>query len=212
VNPGEIDVVLLKKLRTLFRVVAKRARIGIVVGGGAPARAYAEAARKLGVKSDDALHRIGIRATHLNAELVRHLFGARASSVITEYGKPLPPHRILIGAGEKPGYSTDFDSVLLAEKLGTTLIYNLSNVDFIYTGDPKTKKNATPLPDLTWKEYFRRFPLRHVRPGLHMPFDPKAALRAKKNGMIVVFVNGKKLGNLRNALTGKRFRATVVHP
>lgn len=211
VNPGTIDRKFLQGLRAVLLRVARLQRLGVVVGGGQPARLYQEAARKLGIRESAALDWIGLRATQLNAEFIRQIVGLDASPVVMAYTRSLPKHRIVIGAGDTPGHSTDFTAVLLAEKLGAKTIYNLSNIDYVFDRDPAKHKTAKPLKDLSWREYVKQFPLVY-KPGLHTPFDPQAVRRARKNGMTVVVLNGKSIANFQAALAGKPFRGTVIHP
>ncbi|MDO8303395.1 MAG: hypothetical protein Q7T18_09145 [Sedimentisphaerales bacterium] len=211
VNPGKIDRTFIRKLRSVLIAAAKAHRLGLVFGGGQPCRFYQAAARDLGVHDHDALDWIGIRTTQVNAEFMRFVLGPEASPVIASYHDPLPRHRIVVGAGEKPGSSTDLDTVFLAEKLHAKMIFNLSNIDYVYDKDPVMNSSAQSLKELTWKEYVQRFPLK-FKPGMHTPFDSKAVHRARAKGMTVVILNGKHIGNLQKALAGKPFRGTVIHP
>lgn len=211
VNPGQIDVVLLRKLKSVLLGAARTRRVGVVVGGGYPSRQYIDAAKKLGVRNVDAHHWIGIRGTHMNAQLVQAVLDPKHLVIVDEYASVKPQGRIIVGGGEEPGHSTDYDTVLLAEKLKAKVIYNLSNIDYVYDKDPRKFKNAKPLKDFTWAAYVRRFPLK-FRPGMHLPFDPHAVRRARANGMIVIILNGRNIPNLKKAISGKPFRGTVVHP
>jgi uridylate kinase len=211
INPGKIDRAFIRKLRSVLLSASKTHRLGVVFGGGQPCRFYQTAARDLGVHGHDALDWIGIRTTQVNAEFMRFVLGPSASPVIASYHDPLPRHQIVVGAGEKPGSSTDLDTVFLAEKLHAKTIFNLSNIDYVYEKDPAKFRNARILKDVTWREYVQRFPLVRT-PGMHAPFDPTAVKRARKNGMIVIVLNGMNITNLTAALAGKPFKGTVIHP
>lgn len=211
INPGEIDRAFIRKLRSVLVSATRKHRVGAVFGGGQPCRFYQTAARDLGVHGHDALDWIGIRTTQVNAEFMRFVLGPAASPVIASYYDPLPRHRIVVGAGEKPGSSTDLDTVFLAEKLHAKTIFNLSNIDYVYDKDPAKHSGAQPIKDLTWKEYVQRFLLVRT-PGMHAPFDPTAVKRARKNGMTIIVLNGMNITNLKAALSGKPFNGTVIHP
>ncbi|NNM67063.1 MAG: UMP kinase, partial [Spirochaetales bacterium] len=87
-------------------------RLVLIVGGGAPARVYQEAYRSLcpqpQAQSQDW---IGIMATRLNAQLVKALFEKDCpGEVVTDpLGNWDWNGRVLVAAGWKPGFSTDFD-------------------------------------------------------------------------------------------------------
>ena len=95
-------------------------RIILIVGGGSAARKWQSAARSLAPKtSAPDLDWIGIMATRLNAELLRTLLAPICTDpVVTDPTADFPfTGRVLVAAGWKPGFSTDFDAVVLAERL-----------------------------------------------------------------------------------------------
>ena len=55
--------------------------------------------------------------------------------------------KVLIAGGWKPGWSTDFDAVLLAKNLKAELVINMTNVDYVYNKDPKKSKGAKPIKE-----------------------------------------------------------------
>lgn len=210
--PEEIDRVFLRKFRkVVLSLVSRKFRVAVITGGGMVARTYQRAARELGVRSRDDLDWMGIAATRLNAELVRSLFGSRAESkVLRDPKDPIrSSKKIFIGAGFEPGWSTDMDAVLLAKNLGAAVVVNLSNIDFVYTKDPRKFPDASPLKATTWDALLKITGTRWT-PGLNAPFDPEAAKRAKALGLTVVIMNGKRLGELTKYLAGKPFRGTVI--
>ena len=112
-GPGRVDTAFLKKFRALILKHVKRGqRFAIIVGGGKVCRAWQDAGRQLGVKNSIDLDWIGIRATHLNMELTRAMFGPRAyARIIENPAEKVPPFKILFGAGYEPGSSSDYDAV-----------------------------------------------------------------------------------------------------
>jgi uridylate kinase len=116
---------------------------------------------------------------------------------------------VLIAAGWKPGWSTDYDSVLLAKNLGARTIINLTNVDHVYDRDPRKYPNAKAFKRLSWPE-FKRIVGGKWSPGLSMPFDPIASKLASRLGMRIIIMNGNKLQNLENFLNKKSFTGTTI--
>ena len=210
IHPGEIDISYLKKLRTLVLEYIRNNRLILVCGGGYPARSYQEAARSLGITADEDLDWVGIMATRLNAELVRVFFKDEAYEqvIIDPEEKITTKKNLIIGAGTLPGWTTDYDAVLLARKFKADLIINASNIDYVYTKDPKKYKDAKKLERLTWPEFKKL--LGTFAPGMHVPFDPVASRYAENEGMKVAIVNGKNLENLRFVLEDKPFKGTVI--
>jgi len=117
--------------------------------------------------------------------------------------------QILICAGWKPGFSTDYDAVQLARSHKAKKIINLTNVDYVYTKNPKKFRDARPIKEMAWK-YFRKIVGNKWNPGLNAPFDPIASKLAEKYRLKVIIANGKNLGNLEKILHGKEFIGSVI--
>ena len=111
----------------------------------------------------------------------------------------------------KPGFSSDYDAVLLAEKFHAKRVINLSNIERVYTDDPKTNPNAAPLDALSW-DAFRALVGDEWVPGKNTPFDPVAAKHAASLGLTVICAAGRDLKNLKNLLEGKPFLGTTIGP
>ncbi|MFH1275698.1 MAG: UMP kinase, partial [Candidatus Woesearchaeota archaeon] len=213
------DVSFLKQLKELVLEYIKENRLILVCGGGYTCRFYQDAAKKLSNKSsvkslrpsDEDLDWIGIMATRLNAELIRVLFKdvAHETVIYNPEEKINTKKHLIIGAGYKPGWSTDYDTVLLAKQFSADLIINTSNIDYVYDKDPNKFKDAKKIEVLSWQEYKQLIGGKFV-PGMHAPFDPVASKIAQKEGMEVVICNGNDLINLRNILVGKTFKGTVI--
>ena len=188
----------------------------LVVGGGAPARvyqnAYAEIASKVGNSSaTDAADWIGIMATRLNAQLVKASFGELCQNdVVYDPTAPIDfKGRILLAAGWHPGFSTDNDAVLLAEKHNAKVVVNLSNIEKVYTDDPRKNPDAKPIDQISWKD-FRKMVGDEWTPGKNCPFDPIASKKADECGMKVICASGKDIENIRNILDDKPFTGTQI--
>lgn len=214
---GTIEHAFVRDFKKLILAEVKRGeKFVIVTGGGGPCRAYVHAVTALAGKkpSQTDLHWIGIMATKLNAEFFRVLFNPLTHPIVS--GDPtvkLPLSKpILIGAGYAPGHSTDMDSVILAKTYGAKHVMNLTNIDYVYSADPRKDKNAKPFHDLSWKEYKKILGVKKHAPAAHVPFDPVATDFAQRHGLTVTILNGAKLSNIRKALRGEAFVGTTLHP
>jgi uridylate kinase len=215
VVPSDIDVSFLKAFRTLIAEhhTATGERFVLVIGGGAPARRYQNAYREAGGEGHESQDWIGIMATRLNAELVRHVMGPHCVNpvVYDPTGDISFDGTVLVAAGWKPGFSTDFDAVMLAERYGAPGVINLSNIEKVYTGDPKIDPAAQPLDTVSWEE-FRSIVGDTWTPGGNLPFDPVATGRAAELGLFVIAAAGKNLENTRAILEGRSFIGTRIGP
>lgn len=210
---GEINVEFLKEFKKSLVAHAKKGwKFVIVVGGGGTARSYQGAAKSVGDVASDDLDWLGIHSTRLNGHLMRTVFRDIAHPVM--YKDPTRvPHRfkehVLVAAGWKPGWSTDYVATRIAKRLGAKIVLNLSNIDYLYTADPRKDKNATPICEITWKD-FRKMVGNKWDPGMNAPFDPIASRLAHNAGIQAILLNGLNLANLSNVLDGKSFIGTVI--
>ncbi len=213
--PGEIDTPFLSSFRNciLENVDAGRSFF-IITGGGKTARRYQEAAEAVrgDLKRED-LDWLGIHSTRLNAHLLRTLFEEQAlARIIKNPTKRVSGrHPIIIGAGWKPGWSTDYCAVLAAKQLGAKKLINLSNIDYVYDKDPRINTDAQKIESIAWPEFRKLIP-EEWDPGLSSPFDPVAAKEAHALGLEVAVLNGTKIDEFKNYLHGKPFAGTVIHP
>ncbi|HII71747.1 TPA: UMP kinase [Candidatus Woesearchaeota archaeon] len=213
VVPDKIDIMFLKRFRKLIMEHVKKGhRVVLVVGGGRPCRLYQEAAGKLVHATTEDKDWIGIMATRLNAELVRVMFKdvAYHRVIYDPHEKVKTDKKVIIGAGHKPGCTTDYDMAVLAKGMKADLLINTTNVDYVYDKDPRVHRDAKKIEHTTWKEFNRMF--KEHKAGIHAPFDPVASRFAEKTRLTVAIVNGRNLANLKRLLDGKRCKGTVIKP
>jgi uridylate kinase len=215
VAPDGVDAPFVKEFISLIEThlgAGEERRAVLIVGGGAPARTYQAAYREIvGETSSDDQDWIGIMATRLNAELVRASLGELCRNpVVTDPSADFEfTGRVLVAAGWKPGFSTDFDAVVLAERFGAERILNLSNIEKVYTADPKIDPDARPLDRVSWDE-FRAMVGEDWVPGKNLPFDPVATRRAAELGLQVISAGGRNLKNVGDILEGRDFIGTLI--
>jgi len=209
--PNEIDLDFLRKFRNLILKHLKKRRFFIYVGGGKTARRYQRALTEFGAT---AVERdwIGIETTSLNAKLIKTLFGNLCyPEIIVDPNKKIKLKKdIFVAAGWKPGWSSDYNAVLLAKNLGgIKKIINLTNIDYVYDKDPKKFKDAKILKEIDWKNY-RKIVGEKWSPGLSSPFDPISAKLAEKLRMKIIIINGREIERLENVLRNRPFIGTEI--
>lgn len=208
-----IDVKFLKRFRRLVLAHTKKgARFILICGGGATARTYQSSVSHITKLKPDDVDWLGIHATRLNAHLLKTIFnGHTYRFVVKDPTRKVPNWKesILVASGWKPGWSTDYDAVRLAEQFNAGVLINLSNIDTVFDKDPRKYKDAMPICDISWKE-FRKLVGTRWDPGAHTPFDPVAARHAERIGLQVIIANGRNIKNLENILAGKSFVGTVI--
>ncbi|HYC34747.1 MAG TPA: UMP kinase [Candidatus Paceibacterota bacterium] len=212
--PDEIDTTFLASFKSFVDGEIKKGnRFIIVCGGGRVCRKYQNAAKLVGNKRASDIDWLGIHATRLNAQLVKTIFLPKAEEIVVhdpfdktvKFNKP-----VLVAAGWKPGWSTDFDAVCLAKRYKAKKLINLSNIDYVYTADPRTNPDARKIEKITWKEFRSLIP-KKWDPGLSAPFDPIASKEAHESGIEVAVINGDKLEGIQKFIKGEEFVGTLIH-
>ncbi len=211
--PEEIDVNFVRTFSALIRsYVARGYRFAIITGGGKVCRKYQQSLAELRSTTNIDLDWMGIHVTRLNAQFVRMVLEDIAHPDIildpTELVQTTAP--VIIGAGWKPGWSTDYDAVSFATTINADSVINISNVEYVYTADPKTNPDAIKLTDVSWGEFRKLIP-ETWESGANVPFDPIASKLADEKNISVVFMSGKNLTNLEQYLQGQKFEGTVIH-
>ncbi|MDO4505959.1 MAG: UMP kinase [Spirochaetales bacterium] len=230
IAPDGVDVELLasfSKMVCKWLEEHQDGRLVFVAGGGAPARVYQNAYRAVAEKFDDrqkkmlsfenadetnnACDWIGITATRLNAQILKTVFGPLCQQpVITDPTKLCDfTGRIIVAAGWKPGFSTDTDAVYLAEQFNADTVVNLSNIEKVYTDDPRKNPDAKPIDRISWTD-FRKMVGDEWVPGKNCPFDPIASKKAQELGLKVICAAGKNIDNIENILNDKDYVGTTI--
>ncbi len=210
VVPDDINTDFIKRFTELILKYKDRNRFIIVVGGGKTCRNYASAAFSLNV-SEENRDWIGIMTSRLNAELVRSVFSDSAyEKVIYDPTQKIDTDKLIIAAGYKPGWSTDYVATLFAETYGIKEIINLSNIDYVYDKNPKEFEDAKPIEKMSWKR-MKDIVGDSWKPSLNAPFDPVAVKKAENLGLRVVILNGKDIENLTLFLDGEKFKGSDIN-
>lgn len=212
---GGIDTEFLSKLNAFIRQQLAHhpdRQFFLVIGGGATARHYRDAGKAvIGKLTDEDLDWLGIHSTRLNAHLIRTIFHDIAHPQIIEHYDFIikPTEQIVVASGWKPGWSTDYDCVMLCEDYDVRTILNLSNIKQVYTDDPRINADATPIDKMNWEE-FRKLVGDEWKPGMNAPFDPIAAKKAQELGVKVLVMDGNDFANIERYVAGQDFIGTVI--
>ncbi len=110
--------------------------------------------------------------------------------------------RLIIFAGGtgNPFFSTDTASVLRALEVEADVVLKATNVDGVYTGDPKTDPTATFIPELSFQEAIVRN---------YAVMDANAFGLCKANNLPIIVFNINQPGAIARVLQGERV-GTIV--
>ncbi len=202
----ELDSENFKKYAEVLKRLKRMGhRLVVVCGGGKTSRQYRDIAKKF-KPSNDLLDWIGIEGTHLNAFVLIAALGNDAykqsiRNVVDlkkNFGK-----KILVCGGIHPGNSTDYVSALFAQAIKANLLINATNVDGVYSDDPKKDPNAKKFDELSYNE-FEKIMMKNLQvPGEYRFFDLKATRLIKKAKIKTVFINGNDPEEIIRAVEGK---------
>ncbi len=143
----------INKLPSLVSVIRKffetnDYKFVLVAGGGETARKYINVGRSFG-GNEGLLDEMGIRSAQLNAHLLLCLLNDYAYRVvpntIDECIKATYSNKIVVTGGLHPGHSTNAVAALIAERLAASMFINATDVDGVYSEDPKRSKHAKRL-------------------------------------------------------------------
>jgi uridylate kinase len=211
-----IDQAIVERLAADLVATAKLGiELGVVVGGGNIFRGVEVSARGVPRPVGDTM---GMLATVMNCLVLeaaieragceaRTLSALAMSTVCETYNrkralKNLGKGRVvLLGAGTgNPFFTTDTTAVLRAAELECQAVLKATNVDGVYTADPKKDPKATRYDRLSHQEAIEK-DLRVM--------DGAAFALARENRLPIIVFSAAEQGAIEAVLTGKG-RSTIV--
>jgi len=211
----EPDVAALKDMGKVLGVFVKEGnQLVLVAGGGENARTYISAARKLGAE-ESTCDLLGIQITRANAELLRLAMGSVASSKIPTTLSDLPhcvgPGKAVVMGGLQPGQSTNAVAALAAEITRAEILVNGTDVDGVYTEDPKKNAKAKLIRSVNVDKLLSWAMGGEVFAGRYELLDPLAIKIMQRAKIPTRFVSLADPGNILAALQGKDIGTRVVY-
>lgn len=120
----------------------------------------------------------------------------------------MPPYKMWIRPAREsviPPYRTDAGCFLVAEQFGCKAMIYVKDENGLYTGNPKTDKHATFIPEISVDEMKAK--------GLHdsiLEFPMLDLLKASRHVRQVQVINGLVPGNLTRALAGEHVGTLIT--
>ena len=217
---GDHDVkTWLGQLRqTIVHLEGNGRKIGLVIGGGKPARDGIQLTEHL-ISDRFKLDEIGIAATRLNATILQTMLaeiGCNVSNVVptttNEAAELFERFNIVVMGGTKPGHTTDAVSVAFARDAGAAHVIIATNVSHVYSADPRKNDDAEPIETLTLTELQKITGKEALGPGESAAVDPIAVNWAIDCGLRIGVLDGRDIRRIEDALEGRPFEGTLVQP
>jgi len=198
----------------LTRFVGESNQLVLVAGGGENARTYINAARKLGAE-ESTCDLLGIQITRANAELLRIAFEREMGAVTTKRLSRLPAlvreNGVVVIGGLQPGQSTNAVAALAAEITRAQILVNATDVDGVYTEDPKKNPKAKLLKTIHVGKLLELAMTGKVFAGSYELLDPLAVKLLERSRTPTRFVSLSNPENIIDAIKGKDMGTLVVY-
>ncbi|MBU7010095.1 MAG: UMP kinase [Theionarchaea archaeon] len=196
--PAEIDGEVLRVMVREINKVRKEHELFVVVGGGRTARRYIEAARKY-ESEENSLDLLGILSSRLNALLL--VTCVKGAELVENFHEVLHAKKLPVLGGTAPGQTTDTVAALLAELVRADLLVKVTDVDGVYTVDPKIDSTAEKIRKMGFKE-LEKFSQREFEAGISSVIDPVAAEIISKNRLKVFVIGKRDMEDLARVIKG----------
>jgi len=157
---------------------------------------------------------VGIAMANINALVFARALGDDAFQCVPrdtdELDRALSSGKIVVMGGLQPGQSTNAVAAIAAETVGADLLINATDVDGVYTSDPKTDPKAKRLEEITVKELLAAILKEEVSAGGYKLFDPVAVKIIGRSRIPTLILNASDPENLIRAVEGGKVGTRVV--
>ena len=212
--PSKLNIDRVLEYVKLFKELKNKGhKIVLVAGGGEQARKYISAARKMGA-SEVSCDIIGINVARLNARLLIAGLGNDAYSEppinVVELRKAFESGKIIVLGGLQPGQSTNAVGIISAEAIEADMFINTTDVEGVFSEDPKKKHDAKLLHQISADEILRIALSYQLDAGSYKLFDPVAAKMVKRSGILTRIIDGRDPENIRKVVDGEELGTLIV--
>lgn len=208
-----IEISLIKEYNKVFHEIAKKEKIVIVVGGGGISRKYILAAREMGL-NEALCDEIGIYISRMNAyfltQAIREIAYPAIAENLQQVKQYLTQKNIVITGGFQPGQSTTAVAAIIAEALKAKKLIIATNVDGVYTKDPKRYPDAKLIKKITPEELSNIIEKEAQIAGEYKLFDKLSLIIIKRSKIDCIVLNGKKIENIKKALKGGKIGTLIT--
>ncbi|KYH38457.1 MAG: uridylate kinase [Candidatus Hecatellales archaeon B24] len=184
----------------------------LVAGGGMASRGYIEALRRLHA-DETVCDEAGISVSRLNARLMAAALGDLAYPAVPRSLEELRAYsrhdRIVVMGGLTPGHSTAAVGALAAEALNADIYIIATDVDGIYSEDPKADPKARKFEEITTEKLLELALKGKLWAGTYQ-LDPLAVKIIERSGVTAYFLDGRRKENIMKASLGGKVGTKII--
>jgi len=216
-DTGAPDVTEIKEMaETVRELVKNNFKVIVVVGGGITARNYINAATQLNT-SKGVLDHLGILVSRVNARVFVEALGdedlvfSEPAESLQEVRTALQHKPVVILGGLQPGQSTTAVAALCAEYCRAEKVVYGTDVDAVYTADPRKDKNAKKLEQVSY-EKLREITQTsdNILPGQYRIMDGVALTILERSNIPAQILLGNKVNMLKAILEGEKLGTMIT--
>jgi len=186
--------------------------VAAVVGGGSLSRDVIQVAKAMGL-SEPQQDEAAISVSRLVAQLLAFKLGRKGLKIVpvsvVDAAQSVEKGKIVVMGGLKSGMTTDTVAALLADRVKADLLIKATNVDGIFTQDPKRNKHAKKIDEMSFDDLVGFFEKDKHEVGIHQVIDPEAVRILQKKRIKTIVINGFKPENVMLAIKGKKIGTLI---
>ena len=214
-NDGSFNISLVEQMVSMIYDLVPDTieKLVIVVGGGIVARQYIGAASKLG-SNNGTMDYFGILVSRLNARLFIEsldddICASEPATSLQDVRKSLQSKPIVVLGGLQPGQSTTAVAALCAEYVNASSVIFCTDVDGIFTSDPRKDPNAKVLLTVTYDELDKFTNGDNTMPGEYRIIDSVALTILRRSNIKAKVIRGTP-ENIYGAISGSDIGTTLI--
>ena len=205
----------INELIPVLQKIGEKHKTVVVTGGGEISRVYIDVLRKKGV-NESLCDIIGIKISRLNSLLLSILLKDSAVRKIPERIEEVfeleifNPNKIVAMGGLQPGQSTTTTAAIVSEAINADLLVIATNVDGIYTDDPRKNPYAEKIDEIDIEKLKRIFQETEVKAGTYHLLDYLAIRILERAKIQAIVLNGEPPVNILRAIKGEKIGTRIL--
>ena len=177
-----------KKIVPVLKTLRKENALILIVGMGKYLKNYVDCFSDMITNAQREC--VNIDLLHGTADLFSFLIDGIVAKDMREMQNFRGLGKTIIMDPSMPGHSTDMDAAIAAEYFGANILVKITNIDGIYTGNPKKDKNAKKYERIKFEEIAEICSKQEFSPNVYGVLDYVASKIIARSGIKTIVING----------------------